>query len=131
VDDAPAPDSYDLVVVGFWPKGGKPDPKSVDFLTKIRESEVFLFATHGAAADSAHAKQAMDYAKSLVASARLRGTYNCPGEVDPAILEKVRAKEPPPPWIQDAAKAVGRPNDQNLAEFKAVFKSAVSPAAGY
>jgi flavodoxin len=130
VEDAPAPDGFDLVVVGFWLKGGKPDPKSADFIAKIVKSEVFLFATHGAAADSEHARKAMDYAKSLAPAARIRGAFNCPGEVDPAILEKVRAKEPPPPWLKDAAKAVGRPNDQDLSEFKAAFRSAVGLAAG-
>jgi flavodoxin len=125
VKDAPAPDGFDLVVVGFWLKGGKPDPESADFIARIGGSDVFFFATHGAAAGSDHARSAMDFAKSLAPSARIRGTFNCPGEVDPGILERVRAKEPPPPWFKDAGKAVGRPNDQDLAEFKAAFKSAV------
>jgi flavodoxin len=129
VEDAPAPDGFDLVVVGFWLKGGKPDPQSAEFIGKIGKSEVFLFATHGAAADSDHAKKAMDYARSLAASARVLGTFNCPGEVDPAILDKVRAKQPPPPWLKDVAKAAGRPNDQDLAEFKAAFRTAAGPAA--
>lgn len=129
VEGAPAPDGFDLVVVGFWLKGGKPDPKSADYMASIGKSDVFLFATHGAAVDSGHAKQAMEHAKSLVASARIRGTYNCPGEVDPAILDKVRAKQPPPPWLKDVAKAAGRPNDQDLAEFKAAFRTAAGPAA--
>jgi hypothetical protein len=50
--------------------------------------------------------------------------------VDPAILEKVRAKDPQPPWFKDTAKAAGRPNDEDLRALEAVFKAAVGPAAG-
>lgn len=130
VEDAPGTEGFDLVVVGFWLKGGKPDPKSAEFMGKIRKSDVFLFATHGAAADSDHAKNAMDYAKSLVASARILGTFNCPGEVDPVHLEKARAKEPQPVWIQQAPGAVGRPNEADFRALKAALKAAVGPVAG-
>jgi flavodoxin len=130
VEDAPAPDGFDLVLVGFWLKGGKPDPKSAEFIGKIGKSDVFFFATHGAAADSDHAKKAMDYAKSLAASARVLGTFNCPGEVDPAHLEKARAKEPQPVWIQQAPGAVGRPNETDFGALKSALKAAVGPAVG-
>jgi flavodoxin len=125
VEDAPAPSGFDLVVVGFWLKGGKPDPKSVEFIARIGSSDVFFFATHGAAADSDHARKAMDHAKSLVPSARIRGTFNCPGEVDPAHLEKARAKEPQPVWIQQAPGAVGRPNEADLRALQAALTVAI------
>jgi len=130
IENAPGPEGFDLVVVGFWLKAGKPDPASIEYLKRIGRTDVFLLATHGAAADSEHAKQAMDHAKSLLATARIRGAFNCPGEVDPAILEKVCAKDPQPPWFKDTAKAVGRPNDEDLRALEAVFKAAVGPAAG-
>ncbi len=130
VENAPAPDGFDLVVVGFWLKAGKPDPTSIEYLKRVGRTDVFLLATHGAAADSEHARQAMDYAKSLLAAARIRGAFNCAGEVDPAILEKIRAKNPQPPWFKDAAKATGRPSDEDLRALEAVFKTAVGPAAG-
>jgi flavodoxin len=127
--DAPDPAGFDLIVLGFWLQAGKPDPKSAECLSRIGNRDLFLFATHGAAAGSDHAKVAMEHAKSLAPSARIRGTFSCPGEVNPAVLEKARAKDPQPPWLKDSANAVGRPNDQDLAEFKAAFKTAVGHAA--
>ena len=34
VDGAPDPKGYDFVAVGFWLKGGDPDPKSLEYLKK-------------------------------------------------------------------------------------------------
>jgi flavodoxin len=130
LEDAPDPHGFDLVAMGFWLQAGKPEPKSADYMAKIGRSNVFLFATHGAAADSDHARKAMDHAKSIVASARIRGTFSCPGEVDPKILEKARAKDPQPPWLKDAPRAVGRPNEADLSALRSALKAAVGPAAG-
>jgi flavodoxin len=42
VDEAPDPAGYDFVAVGFWLKGGSPDPKSVEYLKK-RPGPTFSF----------------------------------------------------------------------------------------
>lgn len=128
--DAPDPRGFGLVVTGFWLKAGKPDPESMEYLKRIEQADVFLMATHGAAADSDHARKALDFAKSLVASGRIRGTFNCPGEVEPAHLAKARAKDPQPPWIKDAPGAVGRPDEGDLQALKTALKTAVGVAAG-
>ena len=49
------------------------------------------------------------------------GTFSCPGEVNPKVLEKIRAKTPPPPWIGDADAAVGHPDAQDLARLQEVI----------
>jgi hypothetical protein len=114
IEKAPAPDAYDLIVLGFWLKGGKPDSKSVEYLSKIGASRLFLLSTHGAAADSEHAFRAMRHAESLAPDAVILGSFQCQGEVDPGFLEKARRKDPPPPWIRDAATAVGHPNETDI-----------------
>jgi flavodoxin len=129
LEDAPDPWGFDLVALGFWLQAGKPEPKSAEYMVKIGTSDLFLFATHGAAAGSDHAKSAMEYAKSLAPAARICGTFSCPGEVDPKILEKARAKDPQPPWLKDAPQAVGRPNQADLNALRAALKAAVGPAA--
>jgi flavodoxin len=116
VGETPDPAGFDLVVLGFWLMAGKPDPKSSDYLAGVRDANLFLFATHGAAADSAHAANAMEYAKSLAPFARIVGTFNCPGEVNPTFLEKALKKDPPPPWIGDAPAAAGHPDDTDIAQ---------------
>ncbi|MFH1985169.1 MAG: flavodoxin family protein [Pseudomonadota bacterium] len=125
ISKAPAPDGFDLVALGFWLQGGKPDPKSTEYLAGIGTSRLFLFATHGAAADSAHAAGAMAQAKAMAPAAQILGTFNCPGAVNPAVLEKVRKKDPQPPWIGDAPAAVGHPDQADLARLKAALSAAL------
>jgi flavodoxin len=125
VSEAPDPAGYDLVVLGFWLKAGKPDPASSDYLAGVGDSRLFLFATHAAAVDSAHAEKAMEHAKSLCPSAQIAGTFNCPGEVDPVFLEKAYKKDPPPPWIGDAPAAAGHPDSTDIARLIESVKAAL------
>jgi flavodoxin len=115
VADAPDPAGYSFVAVGFWLKAGQPDPDSQAFLAKLQEGQsVYLFATHGAAAGSAHAENAMKKAKELAAGTHILATFSCPGEVDPEFLQIAAQKDPLPPWLADAPAAKGRPDANDL-----------------
>ncbi len=123
--EAPDPTGFDLVALGFWLMAGKPDPKSSDYLAKVGDANLFLFATHGAATDSAHALKAMEHAKSLAPSARISGTFSCTGEVNPTFLEKALKKNPPPPWIGDAPAASGHPDKADIDALTETIKTAL------
>ena len=117
MDQAPSNTDYDLVAVGFWLQAGKPDPKAMEYLSKCtRSSRLFLFATHGAAKDSDHVKNAMDYAVGLANGAKIAGVFTCQGEVNPKVLEKVKQKPEPPVWIKDADAAPGHPDEKDIQE---------------
>jgi len=118
VDEAPDPSGYDLIAVGFWLMKGKPDPKSSEYLGKIGEKPLFLFATHGAGAGSDHAINGMELAKSLASESDIRGTYSCQGEVTPKILEKASKKPEPPVWFADAPDAAGHPDKSDIEALK-------------
>jgi len=121
VGDAPDPNDYDFVAVGFWLMAGKPDPKAAEYLERIKaEQAIFLFATHGAAKGSDHARQGMQHALEIAAGASVMGTYSCQGEVNPMVLAKVRAKPQPPVWLDDTATAVGHPDESDFAELKEI-----------
>jgi len=121
IDDAPDPDEYDLVGVGFWLQAGKPDPKTAKYLPRIGSGKrLFLFATHGAAAGSEHANNAIAQAKSLAPDADISGVFSCQGEVNPKILEKVKAKPTQPVWIDDAPKAIGHPDQEDIDNLKRI-----------
>ncbi|WP_457577147.1 flavodoxin family protein [Desulfomarina sp.] len=123
--DNPNQEGYDLVVIGFWLQGGKPDPGSV----KVLESavgKIFLLATHGAAADSKHAADAMTAAKEMAGNGEIVGVFNCQGEVNSEFLKKAAAKKPQPPWVRDAEDAVGHPNAHDIAELKKALQEVVS-----
>jgi flavodoxin len=125
VNDAPDPTEYNLVCIAFWFQGGKPDPKSQEFMAKINDQKVILAATHGAAKGSAHAKNGLWYAKELVPSAEVLASYNCQGEVNEEFLKKAAAKPEPPPWISDAPGAKGHPDANDLAELKELVAKAI------
>ena len=114
VEEAPDPSGYGFIAVGFWFMGGKPDPKSSEYLGRVGKQPLFLFATHGAGAGSDHAIHGMALAKSLAPESDIRGTYNCQGEVNPNILEKASKKPEPPVWLSDAPDADGHPNDADI-----------------
>jgi flavodoxin len=114
VDEAPDPSDYGFIALGFWFMQGKPDPKSAEFLGRIGKKPLFLFATHAAAADSDHANQGMEMAKSLAIESDIRGTYSCQGEASPKILEKASNKPQPPVWLAQAPDAVGHPNESDI-----------------
>jgi flavodoxin len=124
ISDNPDPAGYDFVAVGFWLQAGQPDPASQEFLSKIcGKREVFLFATHAAARNSDHVKNAMIKAKKLAAPARICAVYSCPGEVGKEILEKVAQKDPQPVWLADAPAAKGHPNEEDIRELLHLFNN--------
>ncbi len=115
IEEAPETSGYDFIAVGFWLMAGKPDPKTLEFLPKIgRDKKVFLFATHGAAPGSDHAKAGINYARELLSTAAIAGVFDCQGEVNPKVLEKASSKPEPPSWLKDAPLAVGHPDDTDI-----------------
>lgn len=115
VSKAPAPGSYDVVCVGFWLKGGQPDPLAQEYLKKCT-GKIFLFATHGAASGSDHAKMALNKAGELATKATVIGKFSCQGEVSEKVLENAANKDPQPPWLADAPAAKGHPNGSDFME---------------
>jgi flavodoxin len=123
VGEAPEPDDSDLVAVGFWLQAGQPDPQTQAYLKKIGRQKVFLFATHGAAVESEHARQAMAFARQLLPEADIIGQFNCQGQVSPKVLEKVAKKQPPPVWLADAPQAAGHPDQNDIDRLQAMLKA--------
>jgi len=113
------PSGYDVICVGFWFKAGQPDPASQEYLKKCSNCKVFLFASHGAASESEHAKMGMNKAVELTNGATVVGTFSCQGEVPAKVMETAANKDPRPPWLKDAPTAQGHPNGNdfmNLSE---------------
>jgi flavodoxin len=115
VGEVPDPSGYDFVAVGFWFQAGQPDPDTQAFLARLREGqEVYLFASHGAAAGSPHAVNGMKKACEIAGKAHVRATFSCPGEVAPKVMEVASQKNPQPPWLADAPAAKGHPDAHDL-----------------
>jgi flavodoxin I len=121
VASAPEADGYDFIAVGFWLLGGKPDTAASEYLAKLQKdnrANIFLFATHGAKADSDHVKNAFEQAKSLVPGLRIIGTYSCQGQLSEKIIEKLKTKPVPPPWYAGPSTGLGHPDDRDLDTLK-------------
>jgi len=115
VADAPDPEGYNFVAVGFWVRGGQPDPASQEFLAKIEEGQdLYLFATHGAATRSPHEENAMNSAKAIAAKSHVIATFSCQGQVSEKVLEVAAKKDPQPSWLADAPAAVGHPDERDI-----------------
>ncbi len=127
VKDAPDPDGYDVVCVGFWFKGGQPDSASQEYLKRCK-GRLFLFATHGAAADSDHARMGMNKARELAEQATVIGTFSCQGEVPEKVMQNAANKDPQPPWLKDAPAAKGHPNGNDfMLLHEALVKAGLKP----
>ena len=122
---------YYIINFSHWTKGilelsdriyyyskGKFSFLFTDFSKMFWEKSLFLFSTHGAAAGSDHALNALDAAKSLASGADIIGTYSCQGEVNPKVLEKAKSKPEPPVWIADAPNAAGHPDAADIEVLK-------------
>jgi len=127
VTEAPDPTGYDLVALGFWFKGEKPDPNSMEYLPKLAGKSLFLFATHGAPEEYDHVAKGIEQAKNLAEGAKIIGTFSCQGEVNPKVLEAVRAKEKEkqPVWIERAEEAVGHPDQSDIQSLTEAVATAI------
>jgi flavodoxin len=126
VQDNPDPKEFDLVILGFWLQAGKADPRSSEYLEKLKNVKLFLFATHGAVANSAHARDAMKAAEALATSCEIVGTFNCQGEVKAEVLAKAQTNNPIPSWVKDAAEAVGHPDSKDVENLRKAILTVIT-----
>lgn len=127
VDQAPDPEGYDLVALAFWFQGGGPDPKSAAFLPTVKDGDLILLATHGAAVGSQHVADGLAKAAALAGGATVKGSFSCLGEVNPKALAKISAKPQPPAWINDAPKAQGHPDEEDILKLRAWARETLAP----
>lgn len=92
VSNAPSPEGYDFVVVGYWVDKGMPDKKSIAYLNGISHASVALLGTLGAWPDSDHAKACIARGEALLDGRdnTVLGTFLCQGKVDPQLVEMMQ-----------------------------------------
>lgn len=87
VQDAPEPDGYDLLALGFWVNRGGPDAAMLRYMARVQTARVALFGTMGAYPDSPHARKVRENAAAALAPGnRVLGTFLCHGRMDPERL---------------------------------------------
>ncbi len=87
VEMAPNPDKYDLILLGFWIEEGTADEKMRQYMKRLRNKKVGLFATLGAYPDSKHAAESLEAATQLIPDCAVLGHFICQGAIDPELIE--------------------------------------------
>ena len=89
VEDAPSPDLYDFIALGFWVDRGTADEKAQGYMKRIKEKKVGVFGTLGAYPNSIHAREVLSSVRELLDGNDLLGEFICQGKIDPNILDKM------------------------------------------
>lgn len=135
VQQAPSPEDFDFVAVGFWVNRGKPDADSEGYMRNIESKRIGLFGTLGAYPDSDHAKRSMDAAREMVKGNQVICTFMCQGKIDPAVLERMdeMAKENPefahamtPERAARIEEAKKHPDENDLRNAQKIFGDAAA-----
>lgn len=83
--------SYDRVIVGFWVDKGDANQEAQEFMRKLENKTVGIYATIGAYPDSDHASKCMTNVSDRVArNNQVLATFMCQGAIDPKIIERIK-----------------------------------------
>ncbi len=125
VQDAPPPEGYDFIAVGFWVNKGTADNAAQKYMKTIKGKKVGLFATLGAYPNSMHAKESMANGKELLTGNEILAEFICQGKVDPDLLARMPKDGPhamTPVRIQRLDEAKKHPNETDCLYAQNAFR---------
>lgn len=88
VQNAPSPDDYDFIALGFWVHRGKPDPRMWRYMEGIKRKTVAIFGTLAAYPDSDHAAEVIANACEHLEGNEIAGYFLCQGKLPEKRLEE-------------------------------------------
>ena len=93
VEEAPAPDGFDFLALGFWADKGGVDGAMQKYMAQVagRDMMVGLFGTMGASPESEHGRAIMADARNRVAGNTVLCDFLCMGKIDPKVLKMMEA----------------------------------------
>ena len=132
IEDAPNPDPYDAVIVGFWVDKGSINLEAANYLKEIRHKKVAVFATVGSNPTCEHSKDSFASGIKLVdASNEILGSYLCQGKVPYALIEQLLKRYPMSQeqgqvsidWQAIYEEGKTHPNEEDVAKAREVFSA--------
>jgi hypothetical protein len=126
VEEAPSPEDYDRVIIGFWVDKGVADDRAREYMAGVRAKEVGIFATLGAEPDSKHALDVMVRTRELLAGNRICGEFVCQGRIDPALIEAMQSSGAHPMTPERKRRheeAKNHPDEEDCRKAQAVFRA--------
>lgn len=129
VENAPDPDAYDFVAVGYWVDKGTANAEMAAYLPKVRGKKVGVFFTLGAFPDSPHAQDSFKNGVSLLGEGcEVIAKFWCQGAIDPKLTEWMsrlpanHPHAPNPERIRRWQEASKHPDAADLEAAKAAFR---------
>ena len=114
VENAPPPESFDLIAMGFWIDRGVADKAAAAYMKTIAGKKVFSFFTLGASPESGHAADCVEKsARQYGDNCEVIGTFLCQGAIDPKLIEWMKTLPPEHPHS---------PNEERRARWAAAEK---------
>lgn len=101
VRNAPEPDDFDILALGFWVRKGQPDARALRYMERVRGKHVFFFGTLGAWPHSDHARRCMAATHEILQAGgnTVVDGFLCQGRVNPQVVAAAspepRASGPP------------------------------------
>lgn len=130
VKDAPEPDGYDFVAVGYWVDRGTANTEMASYMPKIRGKKVGIFFTLGAYPNSQHAQDSFDNGVKLLGEGcDVIAKFWCQGAIDPKLtswMSKLPAEHPHSPnpeRVRRWEEAAKHPDAADLEAAKEAFKN--------
>lgn len=81
IKNAPKPESYDLLALGFWVSKSGPDPKMAAYLQSLRGKRLILFGTMAGYPNSEYGALVRANAEALAAGCKVLGVFLCQGRI--------------------------------------------------
>lgn len=133
VENAPSPEEYAFIALGYWVDRGGPDASVKEYMTKIAGKKVCLFGTLGAYPDSDYAQKAMTNARVAIETKNeVVGEFICQGKIDPRLIDKFKSLPPEHPHamtperIKRHQEAAKHPNEEDFVAAQTYFRQVVA-----
>ncbi len=128
VENAPMPDEFDFIALGFWVNRGTADEKAQEYIKKIKGKKIGIFGTLGAYPDSDHAVRAMKRVEKLLFQNEVLGGFLCQGKIDPEVVRRMGKLAPEThPMTPERRKRIEEaklhPNEKDLLNAQVAFSA--------
>jgi flavodoxin len=125
IEEAPEPDDFDFIALGFWIDRGWPDAKSQRYMRTLKGQRIALFGTMGSYSDPDSALACLEHVKQIVATDNeLLGSFLCQGKIAPDVIDMLSKTRPMTAarkaMFQEAAQ---HPTPEDLREAQESFRT--------
>lgn len=114
VNDAPLPDDYELLALGFWVSKSGPDPKTAAYLGKCAGKKLILFGTMAGYPESEYGGRVRANAVAAAKDNEVLGVFLCQGRVSEKMLQNPRHPLTPE-RLARLAEAARHPNEDDFS----------------